>query len=971
VGATFGILGRTSLRVDGELQERWGTPRLRGVLATLLIYVGRSVSVDTLIEWVWAEETAIPQNPLPTFYTHAARIRRELKSVDSPVALIVENGHCRLEAERDSIDYYHFRTLLADARTLLRSDQPRQAADLVLTGVDLWRGRPLDDLRTSRADDWRRRVLADEWVPANTVLLDALLRLREFDDVLARVADLQAEFPGVLAFVKARLTALHELARYDDATEYYLVHRRRFMAGSDDGAGEELRRFYDELTGARQPAGTPIRVSRDYVVPRQLPHRTADFVGRRALLGRLDTASTNGAGEVVPGVVVVDGMAGVGKTALVVHWAHRVRSRFPDGELYFDLAGYSGETRISVSSVVSHFLMALGAPLAGEPTRRSREHFLSRLLANRRLLVVLDNVRDTAHIKDLVPLLATCLVVVTSRQKLTTLSTLTGARRVGVEPMTDAEGIELLSRRLGARPNLAYEHKVRIARLCGGLPLVLTVFAEHVARWTDAQLTEFTDQLDQHQLLSHVGVDGDGSATARTFFLWSYQALADAERRLFRLLAVHPGPDVSVDAACACDGRTRAATTTTLGALVGAHLLSQPDAFDRFRFHDLLRAFAEQCAESDESIEDMRAARRRLLSFYLASATNADRVLYPARLRAPELPVEQGVIPMTFTDPVRARAWFDRERTNLTEAVRCAAEHGFPEHSWRLADTVGTYFDRCGHYESSRVVRELAVAATRIAGLREWEASTSVGLGMVHAILGDHEEARRCLTFALRFTEDEGNERGQASTIHQLGRLEMARDDPAAAIPLYERCLAIAQRLDDHEVLSWTHCRLGEALRLVGRHDQALVHLHQARWSAEKVGERSALARSLAEIGMTYRDQRQYEAAAAHCAEALGIAESVPDEPVVAEVCTALAEIATTRGEAGVATRYAQRAVTVCRQNHNVTDEARALDVLGDAYLANADAAQARAAWRSAAELYDRIGNLRRARLVQTKVDEH
>jgi tetratricopeptide (TPR) repeat protein len=282
---------------------------------------------------------------------------------------------------------------------------------------------------------------------------------------------------------------------------------------------------------------------------------------------------------------------------------------------------------------------------------------------------------------------------------------------------------------------------------------------------------------------------------------------------------------------------------------------------------------------------------------------------------------------------------------------------------------VGTFFDRCGHYEGSRVVRELAVSSTRAAGLREWEASTQVGLGAVLAILGDHEEARRCLTAALRFTEDERNERGQAATLIQLAKLEMARGDPTAAIPLYERSRDIAQRIDDHEVLSWAHCRLGEALRLVGLHDQALVQLHQARWSAQRVGEQSALARCLAEIGMTYRDQQQYQAAEAHCVEALDIADAVPDLAVSAEVCIALAEIATTRGDTEAATHYARRAVTVCQQTHNVTEEAKALDVLGDVYFASADTGPARVTWRSAAELYDRIGNVRRALLVQAKID--
>jgi tetratricopeptide (TPR) repeat protein/DNA-binding SARP family transcriptional activator len=941
---------------------------VRAVLATLLMYAGRSVSIDTLIEWVWAEETLIPRDPTATFYTYGTRIRRALESVAAPAVLVAERGQYRLDVDRHTIDYHRSRALLTEARSKLRSGQAREAADLASEGIQLWRGRPLDDLRTSRADDWRRRVTADEWIPAHTVLSEALLQQGEFEEVLTRVSDLQAEHPGALALVKVRLAALHGLARYDDATGYYLSAHRRFTGESDDRAAQDLRLFHEELTDRPPRTGTPVPAQHDAVVLRQLPHGTADFVGREKLLEDLDAALINGTGDLVPGVVVVDGMAGVGKTALVVHWAHRVRDRFPDGDIYLNLAGYSGETKISVSAVVDDLLVALGHPLDAGLAPRSRELFLSRVIANRRFLVVLDNVRDTAHVRNLIPILSNSVVIVTSRQRLTTLSTITGARRVRVGPMTDAEAHELLSRRMGSRPNWARDRRTRIARLCGGLPLVITVLAEHVASWTDDQLAEFADQLNRHQLLCQVGVDGDGSVNARTFFMWSYDALGNDEQRLFRLLGAHPGPDISFGAACACDGRTRSRTAATLGALVGAHLLEQPDTFDRYRFHDLLRAFAEQCLESDNPTDGRQAAECRLVSYYLASATNADRVLYPARLSAPELPIERGAEPETFDEPARAKAWFDQERTNLTEVVRWAAERGYHDHVWRLADTVGTFFDRCGYYDNSRIVRELAVASTRIAGLREWEASTLVGLGMVLTILGDHEQARQCLEIALRFAEDEGNERGQASTVHQLARLEMARGNPAAAVPLYLRCLDIAQRIDDHEVLSWTHCRLGEALRLVGEHDQALVNLHQARWFAQRVGEQSALARSLAEIGMTYRDQDQHQVAVAHCEQALEIAESIPDLAVSAEVCTALAEIATARGHADTATRYALRAVTECRQSRNVTDEAKALDVLGAALLAGAESQQARDAWQSAAELYDRIGNLRHAALIQAKI---
>jgi tetratricopeptide (TPR) repeat protein/DNA-binding SARP family transcriptional activator len=964
VDTAFGILGRTSLRIEGRVYDNWGTPRERAVLAALLANAGRSLSIDALIEWAWTEETPIPRSPVPTFHTYATRIRRSLERAAGTVKLLSEQGNYRLEVDRSEIDYYRFRSLAADARTLLRNGDAQRALTLSSQGIRLWRGLPLADLRTSRADNWRHRVLNNEWIPANAVLLEAMLELGDADGALSRIDDLQAEHPNAVELIKLRLRTLHRMARFGDATAYYLSSRQRLVREADGQAADHLRQFHDELTGSAP------HIVNGPVVPRQLPPSTADFVGRQDLLAALNAASTSSSGQITPGVIIVDGMPGVGKTALAIQWARRARHRIPDGDLYVNLAGFSGEDKVSQATVIDDFLNALGHPPDASVDRRSRELLLSRLLANRRTLVVLDNVRDTAHVKDLIPLLADSLVIATSRQRLSALSTVTGARRVRVEPMTNAEALELLSRRLGRRQHIGQEHRARIVRLCGGLPLAISVLAEHVMSWTNTQLAEFADQLDRRQLILRVGEVGDIPANPRTFFMWSYDALAGADRRLFRLLALHPGPDFDVNVACACDGRTREETIATLGTLVGAHLVEQPDAFNRYRFHDLLRVFAEHCAEADEPPDGRRAAELRMISFYLASAIGADRILYPAHLSAPEVPVEQGVEPIAFDEPVAAKGWFGRERTNLTAAVRRASARGHHDHAWRLADAVATFFDRHGFYDNSLVVRELAVATTRIAGLREWEASAQVGLGMVLMILGEHQRAWESLTAALRVVEEENNERGQASTLHQLARLEMSRGDLIAAIGLFRRCLDIGQRIDDHEVLCWSHCRIGEALRLTEQHDQALVHLHQALWFAKKIGEQSAVARSLAEIGMAYRDQDNHQAAAAHCEQALTIAESIPDLAVSAEVCIALAEIKAASGDVASGLRYAHRAVTVCRQIQNVTNEAKALDVLGALRFASGDLDDSRTAWRDAADIYDRTGNPRRASLIQAKLNQ-
>ena len=337
-------------------------------------------------------------------------------------------------------------------------------------------------------------------------------------------------------------------------------------------------------------------------------------------------------------MVVLDGMPGVGKTALATHWAHRARSRFPGGDLYVDLQGYSDHAQVAPSAVVDDFLIALGHPPDGITNARARELMLTRMLSDRGTIVVLDNARDTEHVRHLVSLLPGALVLVTSRQSLSTLRRITGARRVRVEPMSGPEAEELLSVRVGSRRHMTSADRTRLATMCAGLPLMLNLLAEHVASRPPGQVSEFADQLDRRQLVHDLGEDGDGPANARTFFAWSYLAQTEPDRRLFRLLGLHLGEDISMEAAFACDGRDKAETLRSLRSLVGAHLLEQPVALNRFRFHDLIGVFAARCAETDEPEAERLAAVRRLVSFYLLTASRANKLLYPSRM----LPAERG-----------------------------------------------------------------------------------------------------------------------------------------------------------------------------------------------------------------------------------------------------------------------------------------------------------------------------------------
>ncbi|HEY0452604.1 tetratricopeptide repeat protein, partial [Actinophytocola sp.] len=838
--------------------------------------------------------------------------------------------------------------------------------ELAEQALTLWRGRPLADLASDRADAWRTRFVQNSWLPANFALLEALLATHRYDDALERLDELQADHPHDLSLAMLRLTTLHHVARGGEATAYYLGMRRHFVTEFDQQAADHLMAHYNGLFAPSLDLG---HQPEPVVRPRQLPHDIADFAGREDLLAALDRATTTADGEATSGVVILDGMAGVGKTALAVRWGHRARNRFPDGELCVNLNGFGDAARVEPSTVVDDFLIALGHESDPRMEHRSRELLLRRVLAGRRMLVILDNVRDTAHVAGLVRLLSNCLVLVTSRLRLGSLAAATGARRVRVEPMTPDEGVDLLSRRLGGPARLDQDRREQVIALCAGLPLAITLLADHVARAPAAELSGFVDSLDRRQLITDIGEHGDGVAKVRAFFSQSYLALGPAERRLFRLIALHPGPDISIDAACACDGRTRSDTTNSLNVLVGSHVLEQPETLDRFRFHDLIGEFATECAELDESPESRSAADHRILTFYLTTARDAVGALYPSLPLAPPPEGLPAVTAAPLADVAAARGWFDRERTTLTAAIGYALDQGFAELVWQLADPVTTYFDRKGYFASSCALRELAVTAARVSGHRLAEGSTLLGLGMVRLTLGEHAAARRRLAEAMPLFEAEGNDRGVAATLHQQGKVEIVRGDPAAGLDLYLRSLAIVRRIADQEAECWVRLSLGEAYRTIEQHGEALVHLHEAKWLAQRIGDDPALGSSLAMIGAAHRDLGDLQAAAAHTEQALAIVEDV-DLGVTAKVCIELAELAEARGDPATAVGYARRAVAVCRQMRNVVYEAQADEVLGDVRYANADLPDAVAAWQDAADLCARLGDPTRAALIQAKIDK-
>lgn len=959
---SFGILGTTAMRIGGKMDDSWGGLRERRLLAALLANPARLVPIETVAAWIW--DHARPVHPTSTFHTYATGIRKALERIPTPTKLRLQNGHFSLELDKNEVDHLRFRDLLADARVRDRSGDPERAASLVRDAVTLWRGEPLADLATARADAWRESFVNNVWLPANALLVKALLATERPEEALDRLDDLQGDHAHNLQLITLRMSALDALDRSEEIADFYLRMHRHFREDGDPRSADRLRAHYDMMLSSNRVHAPAVDRLLDVGPPRQLLHDIPDFTGRDRQIEEMDRKTTTADGEVIPGVVIVDGMPGVGKTAFVTRWAHRARDRFPRGDLFIAMNGFSASSRTEQSTVIDEILIALGQSCHGSARPREKETLLRRALAGSQMLVVLDNVGDATQVASLVPLFADCLVIITSRHRLGSLVA-GGARRVYLEPMTDAEGTELLVRRLGARSRIDRKHQARMVKLCSGLPLAIELLADHVARSPAAELSGFADRLDPRQLVTEIGEHGDGTANLRALFSWSYLALGRSARRLFRLLALHPGPDIGIDAVRACDGRSRAEAAQGVSTLMVMHLLAEPEEFGRFRYHDLIREFALECAALEEGQESVDAVGRRVLRFYLDSANNALRVLYPSELTPPDLPGPSAVEPVTFADAEVARSWMSREKANLIAAVRHSAYHGRHDALlWRLADVTTTWFDRRGFFESSAELRRLAVTAARGCGDRRGEASSLTGLAMVLLTLGEHGEARTNLEAALRVYEEIGGDRGMAATLHQMGRVELHRGDPLAALDHYRRSLALAERAEDQEALCWVHRSLGEAYQAIDQSDQALEHLHQAKWLAGRTGDRSGYGSALAKIGSVYRNLGDLSAAAAYCGRGLAAVEDV-DTAVTVEVLVALAEINLAAGKPDDSVRYAQRAVLVCGRSGDVVHEAQAREVLGDAQVAMADLDEAVTAWHVAADLYGRLGNPLRASLIR------
>jgi len=658
-------------------------------------------------------------------------------------------------------------------------------------------------------------------------------------------------------------------------------------------------------------------------------------------------------------ISAVSGTAGVGKTALALRWAHRVRTQFPEGQLYVNLRGYDPDQPVSPGYALAGFLRALGVPGTEIPPELDERASLYRsLLDGRRMLIVLDNASTVEQIRPLLPGTPSALVVVTSRDSLGGLVARDGARRLDLDLLPPEDAIALLGALIGGRAEAEPDAAAALAEQCVRLPLALRVAAELVATRPATSLVQLVAELeDEQRRLELLDPGGDPRTAVGAVFSWSYRHLPAEAARAFRLLGLHPGPDLDPHAAAALIHVSVKQAQHFLDLLARAHLV-QPASLGRYGMHDLLRAYATHLATDEDSEVERWAALTRLFDHYLATAAAAMDTLHPAEHdHRPRVPPSTTPTP-PVADPPAARAWLDAERTTLTTiCTHTAADHGWPDYSTALASTLFRYLEVGGHYPDAVAIHTHARRAAHHTGDRAAEARTLANLGVVYRRQGRYPQATEHFQQALDLCREIGHRSGEAYALTNLGLVYWHQGYyPQAAEHLQQAldlCREIGHRAGEARALD----HLGQVYRQQGYYPQAAEHLQQALDLCREIGHRTGEAYALDNLGSVYRQQGCYPQAAEHHQQALALCREIGYRHGEADVLDNLGLVYFRQGRYQQAAEHHQQALTLYREIGERGGEAMALNGVGEAHHATGHPEQACAHHAAALTLATQIGD--------------
>ncbi|WP_454860195.1 AfsR/SARP family transcriptional regulator [Promicromonospora soli] len=1014
----FQLLGPVSARCDhGPVPL--GTARQRAVLAALLVEPGVPVSLDQLVERVWG--TTPPRSARQTLHSYISRLRSVLDA-EGCLAPTRRSGGYVLDVDPAAVDLHQFRALVAQARC---ADDGRAAA-LWQDAMALWQGAPFADLDS----EWLRSLavtLEAELQAAALDRNDLLLRRGEHARLLPEVAAAAETHPLDERLAGQLMLVLYRCDRQADALAHFRLVQERLAdeLGSDPGSAlcelyQRILRHDPELAvpatvsvaAPDNPSGShadsaagstsadaPPSAARPSHRPAQLPLDVAEFAGRDGDLRRLDELLPDVADDPATRTVVITairGTAGVGKTALAVHWAHQVADRFPDGQLYVNLRGYDPEQPMRPTDALARFLVALGVgerdiPLDGdERAARYRSE-----LAGRRMLIVLDNAGSVAQVRPLLPGSGSSTVVVTSRDSLSGLVAVHGAHQVDLDLLPAAEAVDLLRRLIGPRVVAEPEAAATLAEQCARLPLALRVAAMRATSQPDLPLAEVVAELaDRQERLELLDAGGDPYAAVHAVLSWSIQHLPEQGARTFRRLGLHPGPDLDQYVAAALTGLTSNAARRVLESLVSAHLLHRTGP-GRYGMHDLLRAYATHLAAVEDTDGERQEAEERLLGYYQAAVVAAMDTLYPGEaFHRPDVTMSGVTIP-DLTRPDSAHGWLEAERFCVVAIAEHAADHqrsgyvvglarilhrylgdndlthliAINGHALRAAERGGDRFDqayalrglgvgytRVSRYETATDHLERALALFRQIGDPVGEALVLSGRGVIKSRLGDYDAALDDHREAIALARQVDDRFTEASAMTNLGLVEERKGNYAGAAEIEQRAHAILRDLGARNSEAIVLNNLANAELELKRYPRAIDHVHQSLAIIEELGSTKNRAHTLDTLGVLHLRMGEPGQARECFQQALAHYRQVGDQGELAWPVNGLGEVARVTGDPAAALSFHTEALAMATVGGSRHQQARAHAGIGHAHRALGGAGLACAHYGQAHLIYTELG---------------
>jgi DNA-binding SARP family transcriptional activator len=978
-------LGPLELWHEGR-QYPLGSLKERRVLAVLLYAQGDPVAVDTLVERVW-DDDEVPVTAVETLHTYLSRLRNRLRRAVGDLALLERSSPRRYRLRvrhADDVDFVRLQRLRGEARAAAGRGDREYAVGLLHTAASLWRGEPFAEFTGDWAASARARLTEDHRrVREERIRLE--LELGRHADLLGELHELVSLDPLAQQAVTALMLALYRSGRDGEALALYRTTRTRLNEELGIDPGTELQELQLRILGqdptlrelhpvAVDPAvaqgGAPWATDPAVRHPgSSLPRDTRDFTGRASEVDILLADQGPGdTGTALP-VTVVHGMPGVGKSALIVHAAHRLRARYPDGQFYVDLRAYSDQPPYDPADALAFLLHTVGVPdplpvTLDERTARWREW-----TARHRVLVVLDNVRDAEQIRPLLPGSPECHAIVASRNRLTELD---GATSLLLDVLSVSEAGALFARIAGAARVSDTAALRRVVELCGRHPLTLQLHASRFRHRDTWDLEYVADRLDG--ATDRLEEFDERVAAALEM---SCADLDPSARRLFRGLALHPGPDITLEAAMAlCGDVEPGAVRRAAESLLDRHLLDEP-VRDRYQLHDLARAFGGRLGRREDSPAERRAALRRLMSYYLTAADRADRLAHPRRRRRHipadlVAPISPGftTAPHAESAADEASVWLTVERGNLLAVARAAAAE-FPEFAALFPHVLAHSLQRWGTHEITAELQAAALTALRAGEDRSALARTLVERASVLA-RENHGAALAAATEALTLYKELGDARGRADALLEIGRAHLGAGRGEACLRELDRCLVLYRAVGDRhsiaatlnvqgtarvhraEYTEATHCfrtmlginrelrdRHGEAvawnnlgdIRLaLGLHEEARHHYEHALALMRDIGGKKELAILDSNLGIVYAATGQSQWALSSFRRALASHRAGGDAIGEVNTLISLGETCAGAGRTAEALTHFGAAEEVARRIDNAYERQRALLGIADTH---------------------------------------